>query len=414
MAHFLMLESWVGASGNLLPPLLKSLGHTYMFVTRKPAHYQNPLSSEKHMVFRQADEVLVTETNDVDTLIKVLEPYRFDAVITVCDYYIEIARRVADALNIPCPFPQNVKTAREKHLMRMALDKAGLSNPKYRITSGWQDTKDAAEEIGYPVVIKPVDLASSAFVRLAKNCEDLKEAYDHLENFPLNFREQKREHLFLVEEFMTGEEVSVESVSYKGNTEIIGVTDKSVTGLPYFIEDGHMFPAKLETQKEEELKLYVKNVLDAVGYDNGVAHTEVKLTRNGPRIVEINPRTAGNYIVELIERVKGINVLRAYTELALGQKPDLNIKDTGVESAAIKFLVPQHGGRIAGIEGVKLLENNAHISRCRFEDCAGKTIDDPIDNACYLGHIVTEDTEGRNARDFAEEAMKNIKLIFSV
>ena len=54
MAHLLMLESWVGASGNLLPPLLKSLGHTYTFLTRKVEHYQNPLSKEKHMVDRKS------------------------------------------------------------------------------------------------------------------------------------------------------------------------------------------------------------------------------------------------------------------------------------------------------------------------------------------------------------------------
>mgnify|MGYP000039092558 CR=1 FL=1 len=52
MAHLLMIESWVGASGNLLPPLLRELGHSYTFVTRKASHYQNPMSSEKHAVFR--------------------------------------------------------------------------------------------------------------------------------------------------------------------------------------------------------------------------------------------------------------------------------------------------------------------------------------------------------------------------
>lgn len=80
MAHLLMLESWVGASGNLLPPLLKSLGHTYTFLTRKVEHYQNPLSNEKHMVFRHAENVVVTETNDVDSIMKSIKNYRFDGV----------------------------------------------------------------------------------------------------------------------------------------------------------------------------------------------------------------------------------------------------------------------------------------------------------------------------------------------
>ena len=88
MAHLLMIESWVGASGNLLPPLLRELGHSYTFVTRKASHYQNPMSSEKHAVFRYADDVVETETNDLQQLIESVRHVRFDGVITVCDYYI--------------------------------------------------------------------------------------------------------------------------------------------------------------------------------------------------------------------------------------------------------------------------------------------------------------------------------------
>lgn len=78
MAHLLMIESWVGASGNLLPPLLRELGHSYTFVTRKASHYQNPMSSEKHAVFRYADDVIETETNDLQKLIKSVSHVRFD------------------------------------------------------------------------------------------------------------------------------------------------------------------------------------------------------------------------------------------------------------------------------------------------------------------------------------------------
>lgn len=59
MAHLLMIESWVGASGVLLPAMLKNSGHTYTFVTRKLAHYQSALRTEEHPVVRYADTILV-------------------------------------------------------------------------------------------------------------------------------------------------------------------------------------------------------------------------------------------------------------------------------------------------------------------------------------------------------------------
>jgi len=413
VAHLLMIESWVGASGNLLPPLLKSLGHTYTFVARRPEHYQSAHSTEKHPVLRHADSVLVTETNDIPGLIEFLRPYRFDGVITVCDYYIETVREVAQAFGLPCPFPAQVKTVRQKHLMRLALDRAGLANPGYRLAQTREEVAEAAAAIGYPLVLKPVDLASSAFVSLISNDSELEAAYQALEAFPLNFREQERDRTYLLEAYMAGDEVSVESVSYQGETAILGITDKSVTGTPYFIENGHMFPADLTEETRARTEEFVRDALRAVGFDHGIAHTEVKLTADGPRIVEINPRTAGNYIVELIERVTGIDLLRAFVDLSLGKQPVVASGDRGVASAAVSFLVPPQGGVVESVRGVETLEADERIVRYKLDDCAGKRIEPPIDNACYLGHVVAQDAEGLNARRYAEEALGRIELSFA-
>ena len=58
--------------------------------------------------------------------------------------------------------------------------------------------------------------------------------------------------------------------------------------------------------------------LAAVGFDRGVAHTELRLTAAGPRVVEINPRPAGNQITELVRRATGVDLPMVYAQLALG------------------------------------------------------------------------------------------------
>lgn len=410
MAHLLMIESWVGASGNLLPPLLKSKGHSYTFVTRKLSHYGKPDQIPPHPVIANADEVLVTETNDVEGLIEFLRPYSFDGVITVCDYYIDTVRAVAKAFSLPCPFPDDVSCVRHKYQMRESLNKAGLANPLYRIAESWEEARIAAEEIGYPLVAKPADLASSAFVNLIRNPQELQQAYAALEAFPLNFRDQERDQRILLETFMDGVEVSVESVCYEGEVRTLGITDKSVTGSPYFIENGHMFPAQLDEQCARDTKQFVEQALKAVGFNHGIAHTEVMLTANGPLIVEINPRTAGNYIVELIERVTGIDLLEVFANLALGLKPVLELKDQKVKSAAITFLVPPKKGTIECIEGTEAFQHDERIARFQFVECNNRFVSTPIDNACYLGHVVTIDTKGHEARAYAEQALSRIQL----
>ena len=417
MAHLLMIESWVGGTGRLLPTAITQRGHRYTFVTRNRHHYLDSKSREIHPVLEHAERVLTTETNDVEALIAFLqrqhEVLQFDGVITVCDYYVDAVSRAAQALELPQGFSSAVAMERRKDLVRKALDRAGLPNPAYAVTASWDATRDEAERIGYPLIVKPTDLASSAFVRLVKDERELHDAFSSLERFSRNFREQPREPRWLLEAFMTGDEVSVEACTFNGETIVIGITDKSLTGFPYFIEDGHMFPASLDSTTVDEITRLTCDALRAVGHDHGLSHTEVKLTPAGPRIVEINPRPGGNYIAELVERVTGIDLLAAQIDLALGQRPNLVRRETGVASAAIKFLVPPSAGFVVDVCGVDTLNADPHVARWTLNDVAGTKVEAPIDNACYLGHVITVDGQSLAARRHAERAIGRLTLAYA-
>lgn len=418
MAHLLMIESWVGGTGRILPEAVATAGHRYTFVTRKRQHYlSGVVSSANHPVLANADNVLTLETNDVPALIDQLRALhrvmRFEGVMTICDYYIETVRRVADALDLPSPFPSAVADLRHKHLVRKSLDEAGMPNPKYRVTSSWEQTRQAAIQIGYPLVIKPTDLASSAYVTLVQDEGELGRAYAAQEAFPRNFRGQHRDGLYLLEEYMVGDEFSVEACAVSGETTVIGITDKSLTAAPYFVEDGHMFPAPLDAETAEQVTEFALRALHAVGHDHGPSHTEIKLTADGPRLIEINPRLCGNYIVELIAHVTGIDLLQTSIDLAVGQAPDLAAVSTGVRSAAIKFVVPPRGGHIESVQRTEHLDCDAHISRWHLDAFGGFDVSGPIDNACYIGHVVTVDRDALEARAYAERAVNELELVYA-
>ena len=411
MAHLLMIESWLGGNAVLLPPLLRQLGHTYTFITRSKDIYPNT-SDGIHPVVRYADTLLEMNTNDVSVILDSLPNVKYDGVITTCDYYIGIVSEVADKLGIPCPFPKKVENVRYKHKLRKALDAAGIPNTKYALANNWDDIVTAAESIGYPLVLKPVDLSSSAFVRLITNQNELRDAFETLDAFPKNWRDQERDCTFLLEEYMVGDEVSVEALTFQGVTTVIGITQKSVTGTPYFIEDGHMFPADFSDSVKSEISTYVVNALQAAEYDHGVSHTEVKLTNEGLRIVEINPRTAGDHITELVEFVYGISILNAFVDFSLGLKPNTTKQQTDITSACVKFLTLPRGGKIVKMEGAETLQNNINVISYEVDECVGKIVEAPIDNTGRYGRIMTKDAQGYNALKYAQEAASQIKLTF--
>lgn len=414
MAHLLMIESWVGGTGRLFPPAITRLGHRYTFVTRNKAHYLGTADAAIHPVLAQAEHVLSCETNDVPALIEFLRAQHavlaFDGVVTICDYYVGTVAEVAQALGLPQPFSANTVLERRKDRVREALAGAGLPNPRFAAVPGVTAACAAAREIGYPLVLKPTDLASSAFVRLVHDEAELRSACAALEAFTHNFRGQPRSPLLLLEEYLHGEEVSVEACTFAGETTVIGITDKSLTGHPFFVEDGHMFPAPLAPATAAAVAEFVRAALRAVGHDHGISHTEVKLTPQGLRVVEINPRPGGNYIVELVARVTGIDLLLAQIELALGRAPDLTPRHTGVTSAAVMFAIAPRAGTLLALEGTGCAAASPGVVQAHFDTAAAREVAAPIDNACYLGHVIATDAEGAGARACAQAALAQLRF----
>jgi biotin carboxylase len=416
VSHVLLVESWVGAMSTLLPRAVREAGHRFTFLTRNLHHYLRPGSGDGVHPLLTADNVLTAETNDLDTLLprvqRLHEVLRFDGVITSCDYYLATAARLAAHLGLPGARPEAVESAYRKDLARQRMRAAGLPGPAFAVAEDWPATRDAARGLGFPLVIKPVDLCAGMFVRLVADEGQLREAFDALDGFPVNARGQQRSSLVLLEEVLAGPEVSVESVTVDGVTTVLGVTDKSLAGQPWFVETGHMFPAALDAATVTAVCGTAVAALAAVGFDRGVAHTELRLTAAGPRVVEINPRPAGNQITELVRRVTGVDLPMVFTQLALGEQPDVTVADTGVRSAAISFLLPSRAGTVAEIGGAAALAVAPGVVDWAVKP-AGHRTGDAVSNNNYLGHVMVVDTAGLGARARADELVAGLGVRYA-
>jgi biotin carboxylase len=416
MAHVLVVESWLGAMSTLLPRAIVEAGHRFSFVTRDLHHYLRAVPDAGSHPLLTARNVLTAETNDLPWLMEFMARVhgvlRFDGVVTSCDYYLGTAARLAAHLGLPGARPEAVECAYRKDLARAAMRRAGVPQPAYAVAGGWSQVHRAAEGLGYPLVVKPVDLCAGMYVRKVADPVDLRAAFDELAAFPVNARQQPRTTLVLLEDLLDGPEVSVETVTVDGVTTVVGVTDKSLAGVSGFVESGHMFPAALDAAVAQAAAEVAVAALAAVGLDRGVAHTELRLTATGPRVVEVNPRPAGNQITELVRRVTGIDLPMVYAQLAVGEAPDLTPVDTGVRSAAIAFLLPPRAGTISGITGTTALQEDPRVVDWAVKP-AGHRTGDASSNNHYLGHVMAVDTAGSGARAVAEELAGGLRVEYA-
>ncbi|KJY35949.1 ATP-grasp domain-containing protein [Streptomyces sp. NRRL S-495] len=406
MAHLLVVESWVGSMSRLLPRAVADRGHRFTFLTRDLDHYlRSTAPGEGPHPLLTAENVLTAETNDPSTLLPYVErlhaALEFDGAVSSCDYYLPTVAAVAEHLGLPGPRADAVLAACRKDLTRDRLAAAGIPGPRFALCHGLAEALAAAREIGYPLVVKPVDLCAGMYVRQVADERELSDAHLALAEFPVNARGQRRKPSVLLEELLTGPEVSVETVSFDGEVQVVGVTGKTIGGAPAFVETGHLFPADLEPAPAEAAADTAVAALKALGLDQVVAHTELKLTPHGPRIVEVNPRPAGNRITELVRRVTGVDLAAACVDVALGRRPELTPRRTDATSAAIAFLLPDRDGRLTAVDGADTVRRDPAVVELALA-APGREVRRAVSNNEYLGHVMTIDPDGSRADRTAE------------
>lgn len=407
MANLLMIESWLQSTGLMLPPLLRDGGHHYVLVTRDPDLYRLP-DGEPHPVLALADEVVVAETNDDAALVaaaRAVEARRgIDGVLTTCDYYLPAVALVAEELGLPGAPADVLHTATRKHLVRQVLAAKGVPDVPYAVASTWAQAHKAAADLGYPLVVKPVDMNSGTGVRKVHDEAGLSVAFAEATAPERNTRDQPLERLALLERVLEGPEYSVESVTRDGVTRVLGITAKSVAepGVEAgsgFVESGHLFPAPLPSDERAAIERHVVTVLDAVGLTHGISHTEVRVTASGPRLIELNPRQGGGYIFELVRLVTGFNPLQVLVDLALGREP---VPGPSVAaSAAVTFLLPPSDGVVREVLGAERLAADDRVVGYETPS-AGREVR-PGDNNERIGHVLVADPRGQDAKTWADE-----------
>lgn len=422
MAHLLLVESWVGAMGTLLPRAIADLEVEFTFLTRRPEHYPESSPDGSPHPLRRGRAVVTAETNDLaaalDAARRIHADVPIDGVLTSCDYYLPTAARIASALGLPGPAPDAVEIACDKARTRAALDRVGLPGPRHTTAPVGDRTRlrTATEAVGFPLVVKPTDLCAGMFVRRADDWPTVETSADDLQGFAVNARGQQRSPVVLLEEFLTGPEFSVESWIRHGQVHTVGVTDKSLGGVSGFVETGHMFPADLADGDRAALVAAAEAAIGAIGLDHGVVHTELRLTAAGPRIIEINPRPAGNQITELIRHVTGIDLPRVAVELALGREPTVTVEAAHElprpRSAAVRMLVPEEAGILAALHGADTVTEHPAVASSSFK-APGHRTDAGVDNNSYLGSAIVLSPDRAGARPLAEQLLSSISVTYT-
>jgi biotin carboxylase len=243
------------------------------------------------------------------------------------------AAKVAQALGLPGGDPDMVLRCRDKYLTRTALAEAGVPQPRSVMVASLSEALEAAADIGYPVVLKPRAMAASLGVVRADNPAQLAARYGFARDTTVPGA--WRYDLVLVEEYLTGDEISLDAAVYRGRTLPLFLARKQVDYPPYFEEVGHLLTADDLLLSDPALLRILQDTHDALAFSDGMTHSEFKLTPAGPKVVEVNARLGGGLIPYLGQCVTGIDPGLVAAAVACGVRP--SIAASRSRAGAVRF-----------------------------------------------------------------------------
>jgi biotin carboxylase len=243
----------------------------------------------------------------------------FDGVLTWDEARVLQAAKVGQALQLPGGDPEMVLRCRDKYLTRTALAAAGVPQPRSVMVGSLAEALSTAAEIGYPVVLKPRAMAASLGVVRADDPDQLAGyfAFARDTTVPGAWRYD----LVLVEEYLAGEEISLDAAVHRGRTLPLFLARKQVGYPPYFEEVGHLVDAADPLLADPGLLDVLQRTHQALAFTDGMTHTEFKLTPAGPKVIEVNARLGGDLIPYLGQCVTGIEPGVVAAAVACGRAP---------------------------------------------------------------------------------------------
>ncbi|MER5789806.1 ATP-grasp domain-containing protein [Streptomyces sp. NPDC001980] len=326
----------------------------------------------------------VTGLDDAERVRAVAE-HRPAGIVTFSEYQLAETARLAEALGLRGHAPQTVALLTDKIAQRGAFAAAGVDTIRFRPLS--PDPRAAIEAVGLPAVVKPRRGAGSKDtfrLTTAQETEAVLGALPH-------------DTEFVVEELLQGDPgvagaffgdyVSVESVHTGTGSRQVCVTGKFRLAEP-FRETGMLLPCSLSAADQDAVLAVDAAAVKALGVTSGVTHTEIKLTPDGPRVIEVNGRVGG-YVPEILKRAAGVNLIRLAIDDALGLpvRGDLTPRFHGVTYQYFLAVPDDGGGTLSAVEGVDELAALPGVDHVEVHAAPGRTYDRQDGTQSHLGVV---------------------------
>ncbi|MGW1807058.1 ATP-grasp domain-containing protein [Streptomyces sp. NPDC002078] len=373
------------------------------------ADFDRPAAAAARQSLLALAEVVDVTGREPEERLRLLREAAVDGVVTYSEYQLAETARLAHGLGLPYHEVELIPALVDKLVQRRILAEAGVQATRCAVIG--DDPAQALDLVGVPAVIKPRIGAGSLHTTRVDSAEEFL-AVAAARPAGIEFvAEQMLEGDPLVAGEFWGDYVSVESVHTASSSRQVCVTGKFALAEP-FRETGMLLPATLTEEATAEVLALEAAAVRALGIRHGITHTEIKLTPDGPRIIEVNGRLGG-YVPEILRRATGINLVRAALDVALGAEPRIPAARHRGVTYQYFLTPPAVAGTLTTVDGVAELAELPGVRNVETHAEPGRIVDFREGTQSHLGVVFGSAPDHDALRTVAESISATFRPVLA-
>ncbi len=356
------------------------------------------------------DRILECDITRVEAMLDALRLIRGDiaGVLPGDDPFVPVAAQLATRLGFHSASDEDAIAQQHKSAMKLRLHQHGIRTAPFVIAHTFQEAVQAWHAFGQDAVVKMVDYLGSLNVSRPRSEAELRRAWENIilnryhppTPFPLAQE-------VLIEAYIPGRDLSIEGYTQDGRCVVLNYNDKILD--PHFIVIGHYLPAQVTRQESDALTAIARQCVDALGICNSVFHVEVKLQDGIPFVVESASRPPGQYMVDLMHRSYGIDLMDISVRLATGETVSDGPRLPRRHFAMLSIFAHQ-SGTFGGMQGWEQLKQRPGVLRTRVAVKRGAPITKLETFEDKYGFVIFEDESAAGVREQARWFRENVRM----
>lgn len=261
------------------------------------------------------DKLCYADITNPDEILEVAQKEKVNGVIICCsDTGLKAIGRCNDVMGLTGLTEKSADESSNKYLMKRRLTEAGVRTAQYYVIRTNEDLSNAVEKLGYPVIIKAIDLQGSRGINIVNNEQNLLKAFKDTMSFT-------RQNYCIIEEYIEGKEFGAQAFVYCGEVVFVLPHGDETLMCKTAVPIGHYMPYKIDDCVLEDTCIQVKKAIKALAFDNCAVNVDLIEKDGKVYIIELTGRVGANCLPELTSNYWGINYYEMILATCLGENP---------------------------------------------------------------------------------------------